>query len=139
MIRSAFALLSTLQIGARIKDSVERSLRQAMLIGLAVAVLVVAAMFGLLAAYQSLVLVFQFSPTEAAGIAAMALLLVGLLILAALPAFGGSRKHSKPVRVIEAGEGLGFVDQSLGKVMQQVGPITLIAVAFVAGLLASRR
>jgi hypothetical protein len=32
-----------------------------------------------------------------------------------------------------------MVDQSVGKAMQQVGPLTLLAIAFAAGLLASRR
>lgn len=36
MLRTALALLSTLQIGARIKDSLERSLRQATVIAVAV-------------------------------------------------------------------------------------------------------
>jgi hypothetical protein len=32
-----------------------------------------------------------------------------------------------------------MVDQSVGKAMQQVGPVTLLAIAFVAGVLLSRR
>jgi len=37
------------------------------------------------------------------------------------------------------GEGAGLLDQGVGKAMQQVGPVTLLAIAFIAGLLASRR
>jgi len=36
-------------------------------------------------------------------------------------------------------QGLGYVDQSVGAVMQQMGPLPLLGIAFVAGLLASRR
>ena len=54
MLRTALALLSTLQIGARIKDSLERSLRQAAIIAVAVVLLIAAAVFGLIAAYQAL-------------------------------------------------------------------------------------
>lgn len=140
MIRSALALLSSLQIGVRIKQSFERSLRQAVVIAVAVVVLITAAGFGLLAAYQALVLTYQFNPTEAAGIIAGALLVLGLLILALLPVV--SRKPSKattPSIAASPAQGIATIDQQLGKAMQQVGPITLIAIAFVAGLLASRR
>jgi hypothetical protein len=40
---------------------------------------------------------------------------------------------------VAAGEGMGMIDQGVGKAMQQVGPITMLAIAFVAGILASRR
>ena len=50
MLRTALALLSTLQIGARIKDSLERSLRQAAIVAVAVVLLIAAAVFGLIAA-----------------------------------------------------------------------------------------
>jgi hypothetical protein len=138
MLRSALALLSSLQIGVRIKQSFERSLRQAIVIAVAVVVLIAAAGFGLLAAYHALVLIYQFSPTGAAGIIAGALLVLGLLILALVP----GRKPSKattPSVAASPAQGIAMVDQQLGKAMQQVGPITLIAIAFVAGLLASRR
>ena len=55
MLRAAMALLSTLQIGARIKESFERSLRQAAVIAVAVVFLAAAAVFGLIAAYHALV------------------------------------------------------------------------------------
>ncbi len=80
MLRSALALLSSLQIGARIKEAVERSLRQAILIALAVAVLIGSAAFGLIAAYYALISIYQFSPLAAAGLIAVSLLVVGLLI-----------------------------------------------------------
>ncbi|HEX9753965.1 MAG TPA: hypothetical protein VGA46_11055, partial [Methyloceanibacter sp.] len=85
MLRSALALLSSLQIGLRIKESVERSLRQAIVIAVAAIVLIAAAAFGLLAAYHALVLSYGFTPTEAAAILAAALALLGVLILATLP------------------------------------------------------
>jgi hypothetical protein len=139
MLRSALALLSSLQIGLRIKESIERSLRQAIVIAIAVVVLIAAAAFGLVAAHQALVLSYGFTPPEAAGIVAAALALLGLLILATLPLFGRKRKVQAPGPMAAASEGVGLIDQSVGKAMQQVGPVTLLAIAFIAGILLSRR
>jgi hypothetical protein len=139
MLRSALALLSSLQIGLRIKESIERSLRQAIVIAVAVVVLIAAAAFGLLAAYHALVLSYGFTPPEAAGIIAAALALLGLLILATLPLFARKRKAPAPSMMASAGEGVGMLDQSVGKAMQQVGPVGLLAIAFIAGVLLSRR
>ena len=139
MLRSALALLSSLQIGLRIKESVERSLRQAVVIAVAVIVLIAAAAFGLVAVYQALVLSYGFTPPAAAGIAAAALALLGFLILATLPLFARKRKPQAPSMMVAGNDGLGMLDQGVGKAMQQVGPVTLLAIAFVAGILASRR
>ena len=38
-----------------------------------------------------------------------------------------------------ASEGVGMLDQGVGKAMQSVGPVTLLAIAFIAGSAASRR
>ena len=139
MLRSALALLSSLQIGLRIKESIERSLRQAIVIAVAVIVLIAAAAFGLLAAYHALVLSNGFTAPQAAGILAAALALLGVLILATLPFFARKRKPQAPSMMEATGEGAGLLDQGVGKAMQQVGPVTLLAIAFIAGLLASRR
>jgi hypothetical protein len=139
MLRSALALLSSLQIGLRIKETVERSLRQAVVIAVAVVVLIAAAVFGLVAAYQVLMLSYGFTPPEAAGIVAAALLLLGLLVLATLPLFGRKPKAQIPTPMAAASEGIGLLDQGVGKAMQQVGPIGLLSLAFVAGILLSRR
>ena len=139
MLRSALALFSSLQVGLRIKESIERSLRQAVVIAVAVVVLLAAAAFALLAAYQALVTVYGFTPLEAAGIMAAALALLGGLILATLPLFARKPRRQAPSMLASTGEGVGMLDQGVGKAMQQVGPVTLLAVAFVAGILASRR
>jgi hypothetical protein len=139
MLRSALALLSSLQIGLRIKETVERSLRQAVVIAVAVIVLIAAAVFGLVAAYQVLILNYGFTAPEAAGIVAAALLLLGLLVLATLPLFGRKSKAHAPTPMTAASEGIGMLDQGVGKAMQQVGPIGLLSLAFVAGILLSRR
>ena len=138
MLRSALALLSSLQVGLRIKESVERSLRQAVVVAVAAVLLIGAAAFGLLAAYQALV-ALGFTPAEAAGIVAAALALLGVLILATLPLFARKRKPQAPSMLAARGEGAGMLEQGVGQAMQQVGPVTLLAIAFVAGLLASRR
>jgi len=139
MLRAALALLSTLQIGARLKESFERSLRQAVVIAVAVVLFIAAAAFGLLAAYQALVSVYQFSAMEAAGIMAGCLLLVGLIALAIVPLIGRQPKRAKPGPLAATGDGIGLVDQGLGKAVQQIGPLPLLAIAFLAGLFAGRR
>jgi hypothetical protein len=139
MLRSALALLSSLQIGLRIKESIERSLRQAIVIAVAVVVLIAAVAFGLVAAYQALILSYGFTPVEAAGIVAAALALLGFLILATLPLLARKRKAPAPSMMASAGEGVGMLDQGVGKAMQQVGPVGLLAIAFIAGVLLSRR
>jgi hypothetical protein len=139
MLRSALALLSSLQVGLRIKESVERSLRQAVVVAVAAIVLIAAALFGLFAAYQALVLSYGFTPPEAAGIIAAALALLGVLILATLPLFARKRKPQAPSMLAATSEDAGMLEQGVGKAMQQVGPVTLLAIAFIAGLLASRR
>ena len=140
MLRIVLALLSSLQIGVRLKDSFERSLRQALVIAIAAVVLIAAAAFGLLAAYHALIATFQFSQAEAACIIAASLLLLGLLILAVAVLVGRKRKPKPAPSIFAAtSEGVGAIDQSLGKAMQQIGPIGLLAIAFIAGVLASRR
>ena len=139
MLRSALALLSSLQVGLRFKESVERSLRQAVVMAIAVVVLIGAAAFGLLAAYQALMAVYGFTPAAAAGIIAAALALVGVLILATLLLARRPKRQQPPSVLAATGEGVGLLDQGVSKAMQQVGPVTLLAIAFVAGILASRR
>ncbi len=139
MLRLALSLLSSLQIGARLKQSFERSLRQAIVVAVAIVILIVAAGFGLLAAYHVLVSFYQFTPVEAAGIIAAALALIGLLVLASVPLFGRRSRPAPPTPLTAASEGMALVDQSVGKAMQQVGPVTLLAIAFLAGILASRK
>lgn len=139
MLRAALALLSTLQIGARVRESLERCLRQAVVIAVAVVLLIAAAAFGLLAAYQALVSHYLFSPTQAAAIMAGSLLLVGLIVLAIVPLIGKQPKRAKPGPLAATGEGVSLVNQGLGKAVQQIGPLPLLAIAFLAGLFAGRR
>jgi hypothetical protein len=139
MLRTALALLSSLQIGQRIKEAIERSLRQAVVVAVAAVVLIAAASFGLLAAYHALLSLFDFTPPQALGILATALAVLGLLILAMLPLFAWKPKRQEPSLTASAGEGMGVVGRGVGKTMQQVGPVTLLALAFIGGVLASRR
>ena len=133
MLRAALALLSTLQIGARIKQSVERSLRQA-------AVVAVAVVFGLIAAYQALVSIYQFDAVEAAAIMAGVLLVIGLIVLAIVPSMGRPAKEAPaPSRLASTADPAAMIDQGVGKAMQQVGPVPLLVAAFLAGIFAGRR
>jgi hypothetical protein len=137
MLRLVLSLISSLQIGARIRDAVERSARQAIVVAIAIVVLLFAIGFGLVAAYQALI-VYGFTPLAAAGIVAGVLAVLGILILAISPQFG-KPKRREPSLVNAPAEGMAMIDQSVGKAMQQVGPLTLLVIAFAAGLLASRR
>jgi hypothetical protein len=137
MLRLVLSLISSLQIGARIRGAVERSVRQAIVVAIAIVVLLFAIGFGLVAAYQALI-VYHFAPLAAAGIVAGVLAVLGILILAIAPQFG-KPKRKEPTFVNAPAEGMAMIDQSVGKAMQQVGPLTLLVIAFAAGLLASRR
>ncbi|MFW2390961.1 MAG: hypothetical protein ACTSRM_06080 [Alphaproteobacteria bacterium] len=137
MLRLVLSLISSLQIGARIQDVVERSVRRTVTIVIAIVVLLFALGFGLVAAYQALLL-YDFSPLEASGIVAAVLAFLGVLLLLLSPVLA-KPKRKEPDLVNAPAEGLAMIDQGLGKSMQQVGPLTLLALAFAAGLLASRR
>lgn len=139
MFNIALSLISSLQAGARIKESFERSLRQAIIALIAAVVLIAAAAFGLIAAYHALISVYGFAPASAAGILAGLLALLGILILLLMRAPVHKAERAIPQGFDSAGQGLGLIDQGLGKAMQQTGPLTLLAIAFVAGVLASRR
>ena len=140
MLRAALALLSTLQIGARIKESLERSLRQAAVIAVAVVFLVAAAVFGLIAAYHALVSIYQFDAAEAAAIMAGVLLLVGLIVIAIALSMGRELKRpGQALPFVSASDPTAMLDQGVGKAMQQVGPVPLLAIAFIAGVLFGRR
>jgi len=140
MLRAAMALFSTLQIGARIKESFERSLRQAAVIAVAVVFLAAAAVFGLIAAYHALVSLYQFDAAEAAAIMAGVLLLVGLMVLAIASSMGRPPKQAPaPAPLASVGDPIAMLDQGVGKAMQQVGPVPLLAIAFIAGVLFGRR
>jgi hypothetical protein len=143
-MRMAFALLSSLQIGARIQKSLEHLFWQSAVIGIAATFVIAALIFGLVAIYGAAVTVYAFSPFEAATLMALTLLLIGLLILMALP-LSRSRSRRQTTAIIpghNAGmmtQSVGLVDRGLGAVMQRLGPLPLVAIAFAAGLFASRR
>ena len=140
MLRTAVALLSTLQIGTRIKESVERSIRQAAVVAVAVVLLLAAVVFGLIAAYQALVSIYQFDAVEAAAIMAGVLLVIGLIVLAIVPSMGRPAKEAPaPSRLASTADPAAMIDQGVGKAMQQVGPVPLLVAAFLAGIFAGRR
>jgi hypothetical protein len=138
MLKLALSLLSSLQMGARLKETVDRSLRQAAIIGIAAAVLIAAVVFGLVAAYHALISVYGFSEAGAAGLLAFILALLGVLILLVLR-LSARQIKTQPSLLTSPAEGMAMIDQGLGKALQQVSPLTLVAIAFAAGLLASRR
>jgi hypothetical protein len=139
MLRLALSLLSSLQIGARLKQSFEHSLMLAAVVAVAIVILLAAAGFGLLAVYQALVSLYQYNSVEAAGIIAAALAMLGVLVLACVSLLGRKARRAPPTALTATEDNMGLVDQGLGKAMQQVGPVTLLVIAFLAGVLASRK
>lgn len=138
MLRLALTAISSLQIGARIKDAVQQSVKKAVMYAIAGVVLLYAIAFGLVAGYQAM-LAYGFTAVAAAGIVAGALVALAVIVILLVPVVARPAK-SEPQRLMDApAEGMAMLDQSVGKVMKQVGPLTLLVAAFAAGLLASRR
>ena len=67
------------------------------------------------------------------------LLAFGLLVLAIIPVLGKKPRVSQPLALSRSGQGMDLMDRGIGSAMQQVGPVTVLLVAFAAGLLAGRR
>ena len=102
--------------------------------------LVAAAVFGLIAAYHALVSIYQFDAAEAAAIMAGVLLLVGLIVIAIALSMGRQPKRATaPSPLVATPDPTAMLDQGVGKAMQQVGPVPLLAIAFIAGVLFGRR
>jgi hypothetical protein len=135
MLRAALALLSTLQLGGQLRQSFERSLQQALIVAVAVGFLIAAAAFGLLAAYRQLVSIYQ--PPEAAVLMALPLLFLGFLALGALPLVARKRKSTR--NLISPGGALNPIDEGMRNAVRQIGPFSLVLIAFAAGVLAGRR
>jgi hypothetical protein len=135
MWRLALSLVSSLQAGARIKQSVEQTMRRAVIVVAAIVVLLFAGGFSLATGYQAL-LMYGFNPLGAAGLIAGILAAIGVVLLL----IGLQKPQPKRPTIVNApAEGLAMVDQSVSKAMTQVGPLTLLVAAFAAGFLASRR
>ena len=139
MLRFLLPLLSSLQIGARIKQSIQVYVREAIVIAIAAVILVFALLFGLLALYHALTSVWDFTPLESAGIVGACLTVIALLVLATIPLVTRVPKQRSSSVMNAPAEGLGMLEQGVGKAMSQTSPLTLLAVAFVAGLFAGRR
>ncbi|MEM7191939.1 MAG: phage holin family protein [Pseudomonadota bacterium] len=135
MLRLALSLVSSLQTGAMIKDTVRRSVRRTVILVAATIILLFAFGFGLVAGYHAL-MELDLSPLTSAAIVAGILAVIGFVLLMV----GLHKPRPKQPDFVNApAEGLAMVDESVNKAMKQVGPLTLLAVAFAAGLLASRR
>lgn len=140
LFRGIMALVSSLEVGTRLKAKLDAIKRQSIVAAIAAVLLLMAAAFGLVTAYFALIQYFNLLPLESAGIIAAALAVLGVLLLACLPLFGEKKPKPKPAAMIDAGtEGLMMADRSLQNAMRQVSPVTVLAVAFIAGVLASRR
>ncbi len=135
MLRLVLSLITSMQAGARIKETVETSVRRAVVAAIALIVLLFAIGFGLVAGYYALI-GQGLSPLVASGIVAGTLLVLSL-VLVMLAA--RKPRPKQPDFVNAPAESMAMVDESVGKAMQQVGPLTIVVAAFAAGLLLSRR
>jgi heme A synthase len=140
MLRILLGLLSGFEGVLNLKRRLAAAKRQGLVAAIALVLLLLAAIFGLITAYFALTGPAGLSPVASAGIIAASLFVLAVLLFAVLPALGPKAPKPKPAAMVEAGtESLAMADKTLAKAMQQVSPITMLAVAFVAGLLASRR
>lgn len=105
---------------------------------LAGVLLLAAAGFGLFSAYQALVALYRFTPVEVAGSMTAVLLAFGLLVLAIIPILGKKPRARQSVILTRSGQGMDLMGRGVGSVMR-VGPVTVLVIAFAAGLLAGRR
>lgn len=135
MLRLVLSLISSMQVGARIKETVQQSVRRAVLAAIAGVILLFAIGFGLIAGYHALI-GQGLTPLVAASIVAGTLALLGIVLLALALR---KPRPKQPDFVNEPAESIAMIDQSVGKAMKQVGPLTLLIAAFAAGLLMSRR
>lgn len=139
MLRILLGLLSSLQIGARAKDVLLGLKRQSIVVAIAALLLIMAIAWALVTAFFALELA-GLSALAASGLIAGMLLLIAILTFASLPLFGPKKAKPKPQAMLDAGtDALAMADKSVEKAMRQIGPLAILAVAFAAGLLASRR
>ena len=96
MLRLALSLLSSLQIGARLKQTFKRSLRLAAVVAVAIIILLAAAGFGLLAAYQALISLYQFNPSRPRASSPPHSQCLEFLFLPPWSCWDGNRKRAPP-------------------------------------------
>lgn len=141
MLRVLLMLLPTLQLGARVKQSVDGIVRQAIVITIAGLFLILAAIFGLIAAYLALHEKTGFTALESAGIVGASLMLVGLLSLGMMPLVTKpSRPKNREVTPAQAASrAVGVAQTQVGEFIQRLGPAGVLSTAFVVGLILARR
>jgi hypothetical protein len=135
MLRSALALLSMLGLGGHVRQSFDRLLKQALIVVVAVAFIVAAAAFGILAAYRELVTIYPLP--QAALLMALALLLLAFLALAVLLLIAPKRKTTR--NLVSPGRSLNPIGGGMRNAVTQIGPFPLVLIAFATGVLAGRR
>ncbi len=138
MLRLALSLLSSLQIGYRLKEAAATALKQIAVLAVAGLLLVAAATFGLVASYHALA-GHGFAPFEAAALVAMALTTLALLILLVGPRVVQKSAERPDGTLPSLLASPNPIDQGLNRLMLKVGPLTFLSIAFVGGLLAGRR
>jgi hypothetical protein len=141
MLRMILTVLPTLQLGSKIKEAVERSVRQAIIIAIALVFILIAAVFGLFAGYLALQEYWGSTPLQAAGIVAASMLLIGFVALGMLPlASAPPKPRSRQMTPADgAARAVGVAQQQVGDVMQRLGPAGVLSAAFVLGLIFGRR
>ena len=117
------------------RQSFDRLLKQALIVVVAVAFIVAAAAFGILAAYRELVTIYPLP--QAALLMALALLLLAFLALAVLLLIAPKRKTTR--NLVSPGRSLNPIGGGMRNAVTQIGPFPLVLIAFATGVLAGRR
>ena len=138
MLRLLVSLLSSLQIGVRLKREVRSFLAQTMVIAIAVIIFLGAIIFGLSAGYSVMVAAYGYDPAEAAGIFAASLALVGFLLLGLAPLLRRRKMSPEPVAAYTSPP-MELVRQPVREAMDRYGTVTMLLIAFAGGFLLSRR
>jgi hypothetical protein len=124
-----------LGLGGHVRQSFDRLLKQALIVVVAVAFIVAAAAFGILAAYRELVTIYPLP--QAALLMALALLLLAFLALAVLLLIAPKRKTTR--NLVSPGRSLNPIGGGMRNAVTQIGPFPLVLIAFATGVLAGRR
>lgn len=150
MLRHALNLPTLLLVGPRIKQAVRRQALRGAMFALAGLLVLAAIVFVLLALYSALIEA-GWGAAAAAALMAGALLTIAVVVLVALrlgqryrggamPAMSGGEAAKEALTHGQAAsEALHDLDRQMGRVVRQVGPLSVVAAAFAIGMAAGRR
>lgn len=133
MIAHVLKLLTAARLGEAAKKAVSRACIQAAVLSVAALLVLGGTIFGLIAAY--LVLASIFSPAEAAGLLAAAMILAGLAVLAVRSIVMRRREVRQDQATPDAASAL---HSGASEIVRSMGPAQVIALSLMAGMAAGR-